>query len=86
MTTQEKRQILVKELLRHLGSKEKVKAFSENLRTLNIVDLRDDEQFEKAAKHEFTFMASLITYQQFGLLDKLVEIRKLIHDQDTATS
>jgi hypothetical protein len=81
MTTAEKRKVLVQELKKYMST-DQIKRFSENLRRLNIVDLKDDEQFERAAAHEFAFMMSLITYQQFGLLDKLVEIQRQIQGED----
>jgi hypothetical protein len=78
MTVNQKRDILVKTLLKELGSADDVRQFSSALRELDICDLQDDQQFEKAVEHEGAYIFTLITHYQFGLLPKLVELKHKI--------
>jgi hypothetical protein len=65
-------------LLEELGSSSQVKDFSESLRQLDICDLSDDTQFEKAVANEGAYIFTLLTHYQFGFIPKLLEIKQKI--------
>jgi len=71
MTKEHKAQIIAT-LKRETGSGKAVTEFSNSLRILNLCDLSDDKQLEKAASSGM--LLTLLTYHQLGLLPKLIEI------------
>lgn len=75
-----KQQKLANFLLKELGSKESLKRFSDTLRQLGIADLRDINHVEAIAKDEGVYLLTLITYHQFGILEKLKQIKLKIKD------
>ena len=81
LTIDNKRKQFTQFLLKELGTAERVKEFSQILRDLDICDLRDDKQFENATKDGAVHIMSLLTYLNFGFLDKLKEIKTKIQEK-----
>jgi hypothetical protein len=71
-----KRKQVTEALLKELQSAENVKRFSQLLRDLGICDLRDDTEFNNITKDGAPHLLTLITYFNFGFLDKLLEIKQ----------
>jgi len=78
ITLNEKRKQFTQFLLKELGKADKVKEFSQLLRELHICDLRDDEDFDHITKDGAPYLLTLLTHYNFGLLGKLVEIKRKI--------
>lgn len=71
---------LVAFLLKELGSSNSVKRFSNNLRELGIADLRNESDVEAIGKDQGAYLFTLVTYHQFGITDKLVDIKSKIKE------
>lgn len=70
---------LVKFLIKELGGTEQVKAFSSELKELDICDLSMTTTQEYVMSTEgAVYLFTLVTQFQFGLLNKLVEIKTAI--------
>ena len=78
ITIEEKRKQFTQFLIKELNGVDNVKEFSQILRDLNICDLRNDKHFEEATKDGAYLMMTLISYNQFGFLSKLKEIKTKI--------
>jgi len=78
LTIAEKRKQFTEFLIKELQSVENVKSFSQSLRDLDLCDLRDDEQFENITKDGAPMLMTLISYWNFGMLNKLKQIKKEI--------
>jgi len=72
MKPEHKKQI-VKTLIRELGSSAEVSKFSQMLRDLQLVDLKQDAQLEKAANDGSLII--FVTYYSLGLIPKLSELK-----------
>jgi len=75
-----KRSHLISFLTKELGSIEKVKNFSNTLKELSLCDLTVDKELERVTENGGAVLAVLITWFNLGLLDKLVDTKKLIKD------
>ncbi len=73
------KQDIIKVLKREIGTSGGVKAFSSNLKELNICDLSDDETLLKAAENGQ--LMTLLTHTQLGLIPKLIEIKKELNNE-----
>ena len=71
-----KRKQVTEALLKELQSADNVKRFSQLLRDLDICDLRNDTEFNNITKDGAPYLLTLITYFNFGFLDKLLEIKQ----------
>jgi len=80
MISKEHKEQIISTLKRELGSASAVKDFSNTLRSLNLCDLKDDVQLEKAAISGA--LSTFETYYQLGILPKLIEIAKLIKEEN----
>ena len=70
---------LVKFLIKELGGTEQVKRFSAELKALGICDLSESKTAEYVMTTEgAAYLFSLVTYFNFGLLNKLVEIESAV--------
>jgi len=78
MTLQEKRKLVSKTLVDELGSKDKAREFVQILAKLDIANVKNDKEFEGLIQDEGSLLFTLITYQNFGLLDKLSQIKAKI--------
>ncbi len=74
----EKRKQFTKFLIKELGSADSVKEFSQQLRDTDICDLRDDNDFENVTKGGAPMLMSLLTWYNFGFLNKFIEIKQKI--------
>jgi len=72
MNPEHKKQI-VATLKRELGSGKELTKFSQSLRDLNLVDLSQDAQLEKAANDGS--LMTFLTYFSLGLIPKLIELK-----------
>ena len=76
MSITSKRDQLTGMLIKELGNASNVKEFSQMLRDLDICDLRDDTEFNNITKDGAPYLLTLITYFNFGFLNKLLEIKQ----------
>ncbi len=72
MKADHKKQI-ISTLKRELGSGSALTDFSQSLRELNLVDLSQDEQLEKAASDGS--LMTYLTHYSLGIIPKLIEIK-----------
>ena len=75
-----RRNHLIGFLTTELDGVENVKKFSSLLKKLNLCDLTVDKELEKVTENGGAALQVLITWFTLGLLDKLVEVQKLIKD------
>ena len=68
-------------LVTELKGNENVKTFSNNLRYLNLCDLQKDEHLDKVTENGGALLQTLVSWNQLGFIDKLVEIKKGINDE-----
>ena len=74
------REHLVSFLIKELNGSANVKLFSQTLRELDLCDLQDDKHLEQVTKDGGAILATLVSWQQLGLLGKLSEIKKRIKE------
>jgi hypothetical protein len=70
---------VIKHLKTELGSPDKVKDFSNLLRSLNICDLRDDLDLKAVATTGA--IDNLIALYMMGVLNKLSQIKEIINQE-----
>jgi hypothetical protein len=81
ITISEKRDQFTKFLIKELGSVNSVKDFSQQLRDAGICDLRNDKDFENVTKDGAPMLMSLLTWYNFGFLNKFIEIKQKIKEE-----
>jgi HJR/Mrr/RecB family endonuclease len=62
-------------LMKEMKSKKAVSDFSNTLRSLNICDLKDDEQLERVATTGA--INTLVAMYQMGILSKLIQVQNI---------
>jgi len=72
LTPEHKKQVIAT-LKRELGSGKAVSAFSQSLRELNLIDLKDEKQLESAV-NDGSLMVFL-THYSLGFIPKLLELK-----------
>lgn len=77
----DKQKKLISFLTKELGSKESVKRFSSELKELGICDLSQSKTQEFIMTQEgAAYLFTLVTHYNFGLLNKLIEIKRNINE------
>ena len=74
------REQFTEHLLKELQTPNNVKRFSQLLRDTDICDLRDDNDFDAITKDGAPMLLTLLTYFNFGMLDKIAEIKRTIKE------
>ena len=72
---------LVGFLVTELKGNENVKEFSNNLRYLDLCDLRDDKHLKRVSENGGALLQTLVSWNQLGFISKLVEIKKGINNE-----
>jgi len=67
-------------LIKELDGPTNVKRFSQLLRDTDICDLREDKDFDRITRDGAPMLLTLITYFNFGMLDKIAEIKRTIKE------
>jgi hypothetical protein len=81
ITIAEKRQQLTDWLIKELGTPDRVKAFSQELRDSGLCDLRNDKQFEIITANGSPMLMTALSWYNFGFLNKFIEIKNKIQEK-----
>ena len=73
-----KRQVITW-LIKEMKNRETVSEFSNTLRSLNICDLKDDEQLERVATTGA--INTLVAMYQMGILSKLIQVQNIAKEK-----
>jgi hypothetical protein len=74
----EAKKALLKVLVSELGSKEKVKEFSELLRLFDFYDLSNESDV-KLLNGKGELLIELVSWFQFGILSRMGEVKNKLH-------